>query len=314
MVCSSRDSENWKICSKNIKSRTLKLCSSLSLLFVFAHVCLPSLVRPSLLLRAFSLSSCFFAAPSFQLSAFPVPSFPSLFSNSCFTLPSLLLPSVAGFLLASQKRQKTSQELFQQSISFCCCCRRVVMHRPASCRQRGDDHGPPSTEPSKAALLSSPRRRPRRSSPEYKPRSEYKDAYRAYSPSTIRRIYQENRKAMQRNQKRNIEGSKTTKDLLPAVSTPRTVPPRPRKPQPHPEQKPKEKTLNKKENTVPCTCPSPVHSSSSSDVSCVSLTGSGRRRDASAGPSKPFFYHPCSNITWYIPGRRTGLSRVARTT
>lgn len=280
----------------------------------FSVICVPrSFLLPSSRLLAYSLSSCFSRLhPSSSLLlhstiflVFPLaPALPFL--------PSLPPPSVCVFLPASHKLQKTSRKLFQQSISFCCCCRRVVMHRAAGRPQQGGDHSLPSTEPAPAAALPSPRRCPRHSTPEYKPRSEYKDAYRAYSPSTIKRIYQENKKARMRYQKRDREGTKEYKDLLPTVSKPRVPPPRPAKPQPRPQQKVPQKKIKKKAIPAPCTCQSPVHSSSS-DVSCVSAPTSGCMGEAPPRPlDKVPLFHPCTDITWYIPEHRKGTKRVVR--
>ena len=91
------------------------------------------------------------------------------------------------------------------------------MHLPTS-RAQERNHRHPKCCP--GATICSPKR-PSKPKSKYRPRTEYQDAYKAYSPETIRRIYQENRRAMKKYQRRNIEGTKESpRDLVPVNNHP----------------------------------------------------------------------------------------------
>ena len=167
---------------------------------------------------------------------------------------------------------------------------------PPACDARTQDKCPP------AKVKWFPKR-PRQSTPKYCPRTEYQDAYKAYSPDTIRRIYQENRKAMMKNRARNTEESKeSVKDLLPAVG-PRVL--APVKPRLLPTKiVPCQKHNHK--HKVPSPKPLPAAPTSSKSNSNVS--------SPAASPSqspKPMSYpgrwmpplHWCSNITCHYAPR-----------
>ncbi|MPC65210.1 hypothetical protein E2C01_059342 [Portunus trituberculatus] len=181
------------------------------------------------------------------------------------------------------------------------------MHLPASCAQKRDHKH--SSKCCPAATLCSPKR-PSKPRSKYNPRTEYQDAYKAYSPDTIRRIYLENRKAMRKNQKRNIEGTKETpRDLVPIapkhrVEKPRSLPTHALPLKRHHEHKVPSPEPQK---------PSPVSSPSFCVPRCSSAPCRHPRTISESNILLPRF-HWCSNLACHpatpraVPTRKTWLT------
>lgn len=176
------------------------------------------------------------------------------------------------------------------------------MHPDASCVAAQDHRHSDGCTPAKVICFP---RRPKQPSTGsgYHPRTEYQDAYRAYSPDTIKNIYQENRKAMVRNREQMNGCSKESpKDLVPAntrVIAPKNRPVKPWAPPPKriPPKKPHHK--QKVPSPPPRRPPSPSSSSSTSSVSSSSSSSPPRHRPKPA--THPDYrlprIHWCTDVT-----------------